>query len=72
MVLVADISFVSYLDTESLTDAARQAAGFVWILAQIDGVHTNILRVNLEQQNQLLQLPGGRGRQLKETKSGDV
>ena len=33
MVLVADISFVSYLDTESLTDASRQPAGFVMILA---------------------------------------
>ena len=62
MVLVADISFVSDLDTESLTDTARQPAGFVWILmANIDGVHTNILRVNLEQQNQLLELPGGGG-----------
>ena len=59
MVLVADISFVSYLDTESLADASRQPAGFVRVLAKIDGVHTNILRVNLEQQNQLLELPGG-------------
>ena len=66
MVLVADISFVSDLDTESLTDTARQPAGFVWILmANIDGVHTNILRVNLEQQNQLLEFPSGRGRKLE-------
>ena len=62
MVLVADISFVSYLDTESLTDTARQTSGFVWILTgEIDGVDTNILRINLEQQNQLLELPGGGG-----------
>ena len=62
MVLVADISFVSDLDTESLTDTARQTSGFVWILTgEIDGVDTNILRINLEQQNQLLELPGGRG-----------
>ena len=60
MVLVADISFVSDLDTESLTDTARQTSGFVWILTgEIDGVDTNILRINLEQQNQLLELPGG-------------
>ena len=68
MVLVADISFVSYLDTESLTDTAGEPAGFVRILPEIDGVHTNVLRVNLEEQNQLLQLPGGRGRQLGERK----
>ena len=62
MVLVADISFVSDLDTESLTDTARQTSGFVWILTgEIDGVDTNILRINLEQQNQLLELPGGGG-----------
>ena len=60
MVMVADVSFVSDLDTESLTDTARQSAGFVWILmANIDGVNTDILRINLEQQNQLLELPGG-------------
>ena len=62
LVLVADITFVSDLDTESLTDTARQTSGFVWILTgEIDGVDTNILRINLEQQNQLLELPGGRG-----------
>ena len=62
MVLVADISFVSDLDTESLADTARQPSGFVRILmTNIDGVHTNILWINLEQQNQLLELPGGGG-----------
>ena len=66
MVLVADISFVSDLDPESLTDTARQPPGFVRILmTNLDGVDTNILRVNLEQQNQLLEFPGGRGRQLE-------
>ena len=60
MVLVADISFVSDLDTESLADTAGQTSCFVWILtAEIDGVDANILRINLEQQNQLLELPGG-------------
>ena len=32
----------------------------------VDCVHADVLRVNLQQENQLLQLPGGTGRELKQ------
>ena len=67
MVLVADVSLMSYLDAECLADTAGQPSGFIRIVPDIDGVDSNILRVYLEEQDELLQLPGGRRGELGRT-----
>ena len=66
MVLVGDISFVSDLDAKSLADTVGQSRGFVGVMTDVDGVHSNILRVDLQEQDELLQLPGGGGGELGE------
>ena len=66
LVLVADIGFMSDLDAESLTDAGGQPVSFVGIMTQVDSVHSHILRIDLQEQDELLQLPGGGGGELGE------
>ena len=66
MVLVGDISFVSDLDSKSLADTVGQSRGFVGVMTDVDGVHSDILRVDLQEQDELLELPGGGGRELED------
>ena len=66
MVLVGDISFVSDLDAKSLADTVGQSRGFVGVMTDVDGVHSDILRVDLQEQDELLELPGGGGRELED------
>ena len=66
--MVADISLVSDLDAQSLTDAGGKPVSLVRVMTQIDSVHSHVLRIYLEEQDQLLQLPGGGGGELGEKK----
>ena len=64
-VVGADVRSPGDLDAEGLTHAVAQSVHLLRVHADVHGVHSNILRINLQQQHQLLQLPGGAGGELK-------
>lgn len=54
------------LDAQGLTHGVREAVDLARVQPDVDRVHAHILGVDLKQENQLLQLPRSRGRELKQ------